>query len=35
MQILVSVTGIAIMIAVAYAIAWSKEQDRASSRPTS
>jgi len=35
MQALVSVAGIAIMIVVAYAIAWSKEQDRSLSRPVS
>lgn len=33
MQILVSVAGISIMIVVAYAIAWSKEQDRPVARP--
>jgi hypothetical protein len=35
MQLLVSVAGISIMIVVAYAIAWSKEQDRPLSRPAS
>lgn len=33
MQLLVSVVGIAIMIVVAYAIAWSKEQDKPTARP--
>jgi hypothetical protein len=33
MQLLVSVAGISIMIVVAYAIAWSKEQDRPGARP--
>jgi hypothetical protein len=33
MQVLVSVAGISIMIVVAYAIAWSKEQDRPVSKP--
>jgi hypothetical protein len=33
MQLFVSVAGIAIMIVVAYAITWSKEQDRPASRP--
>jgi hypothetical protein len=33
MQLCVSMAGIATMIVVAYAIAWSKEQDRSLSRP--
>jgi hypothetical protein len=35
MQVFVSVTGIAIMILVAYAISWSKEQDKSLSTATS